>query len=347
MTIQMTQAISYSFARAYPHGNSDRAINVEAERLVRRQETNVNRERIGELLRRRPSRPRPPRIAEGVEHAAALDAPAQAIARTVRRLVPRGWVRDLLHGVPLGHPAHPPLTDVPIGCWLSAAVLDVAPGTERASRALVATGLAAAVPAALTGLTDWSALHKEQQRVGLVHAMCTASSSALQFASLVARVRGHHGSGKVLSLAGLTALSAGAYFGGHLAFRQAAGASHAQSVAHLTSLGWHDLCSIRDLPNGWPVHRSLGYISLFVLRKEDQVHVLADQCSHLAGPLHQGRMVELDGETCVVCPWHESTFRVRDGSVAHGPATGRQPYFETRITDRGTIQVRPASPLRF
>jgi nitrite reductase/ring-hydroxylating ferredoxin subunit len=42
------------------------------------------------------------------------------------------------------------------------------------------------------------------------------------------------------------------------------------------------------------------------------------------------------------CPWHGSTYRLSDGAVVHGPATARQPAFETRIADAGIVQVRPA-----
>ncbi|MGK5555606.1 Rieske 2Fe-2S domain-containing protein [Actinomadura kijaniata] len=281
-------------------------------------------------------------LVEGLEHADGLDRAARAISGAVRAALPQGPVKDALHGVPTGHPAHPPLTDLPMGAWMSAAVLDLLPGTRRASQALVAVGLAGAVPTALTGLADWSALHREQQRVGLVHAMGTVSATLLYGASLVARLRGRDGLGRGLGFAGLSALLTGGYLGGHLAFRQAAGASHADQVAHLVPLGWHDLCQFDELPDGWPVHRRLGYISLFVLRSGDDVHVLADRCSHLAGPLHQGRIVtDDDAELCVVCPWHGSTFRVADGSVVHGPATGRQPSFETRVLESGTVQVRP------
>ncbi|MCP9952394.1 Rieske (2Fe-2S) protein [Actinomadura madurae] len=59
-------------------------------------------------------------------------------------------------------------------------------------------------------------------------------------------------------------------------------------------------------------------------------------------PLHQGRIITDDNaDTCVVCPWHGSTFRVADGSVVHGPATARQPTFETRVTEEGVLQVKP------
>ncbi|WP_067483901.1 Rieske (2Fe-2S) protein [Actinomadura hibisca] len=283
-------------------------------------------------------------LTEGLEHARGLDRAARTLSTAVRRALPKGPVKDVLHGVPAGHPAHPPLTDLPMGAWISVAVLDLLPGTRRAAQVLVGAGLAGAVPTALTGLADWSALHREQQRVGLVHAMGTTTATLLYSASLVARTRGYDGAGKGLGYAGLGALMVGGYLGGHLAFRQAAGASHADQVAHLVPLGWHDLCSVDELPDGWPVQRRLGYISLFVLRTGDDVHVLADRCSHLAGPLHQGRVITDDNaDLCVVCPWHGSTFRVDDGSVVHGPATGRQPAFESRVLEDGTVQVRPAS----
>ena len=300
--------------------------------------TNIFRRRQGPL-----PRPRPVDRAEGLERAGLLDQPAQALTRAIRRLVPPGRTKDLLHGVPAGHPVHPPLTDISVGCWMSATLLDLLPGTELASRALVGAGLLGSVPVALTGLADWSELHPEQQRVGLAHAAGTATASGLYAASLVARLRGRTAGGKAFGLAGLTALFAGTYLGGHFAFRQAAGANHAESITHLGPLGWNDLCAIDELPQGRPVHRTLGYISLFVLRQDDQVSVLADHCAHLAGPLHQGRIVELDEDLCVVCPWHGSTFRINDGSVVHGPATGRQPAFESRILDNGTVQVRPAA----
>ncbi|MDE3026208.1 MAG: (2Fe-2S)-binding protein, partial [Acidobacteriota bacterium] len=78
-------------------------------------------------------------------------------------------VRDVLDGVWLGAPLHPALTDVPIGAWTAAAALD-AVGHEAADEAL-AVGVLAALPAALTGLNDWSHLKGETRQVGIVHAL--------------------------------------------------------------------------------------------------------------------------------------------------------------------------------
>ncbi len=36
------------------------------------------------------------------------------------------------------------------------------------------------------------------------------------------------------------------------------------------------------------------------------------------------------------------TYRLSDGAVAHGPATARQPAFDTRIAEGGIVQVRLA-----
>jgi nitrite reductase/ring-hydroxylating ferredoxin subunit/uncharacterized membrane protein len=269
----------------------------------------------------------------------------RALSRAVVRALPPGRRTDLLHGVPFGQPAHPALVRFPLGCWTSAVLLDLCGGrgreAERASATLIAAGVATALPAAAAGLADWSALHQHQQRVGLVHAIAQTGATLLFGCSLLARSAGHRRKGKALAAGGLATATAGAYLGGYLAHRLGAGASHAESVGHLAAIGWQDLCPLAELPEGRPARRQLGYLSLLAVRAGQSVSVLSDQCSHLGGPLHQGRVVTDGGRACVVCPWHGSTFRLSDGMVRRGPATARQPAFETRVGDSGMVQVRP------
>ncbi|HKB29948.1 MAG TPA: Rieske (2Fe-2S) protein [Streptosporangiaceae bacterium] len=289
------------------------------------------------------ARLRPAEAAERLERLRGLDGVGRTLAGALRRRLPPGPAADVLHGVPLGQPAHPGLSGMSLGFWTSAALLDLIPHSERAARALIAAGVASTAPATLTGLADWSVLHTEQQRVGMAHAAASAAASAFFCASLVARSAGHPRGGKALSFTGLAVAGLGGYLGGHLSFRLAAGANHAESVAHLAPLGWHDLCRLAELPDGRPVRRELGYINLLVLRDGSSVSALADRCAHLGGPLHQGELVTSSGHRCVRCPWHGSTFRISDGSVRRGPATARQPAFETRVSDGGIVQVRPRS----
>ena len=250
----------------------------------------------------RPRYPGPAAVAERIERAPALDRSIGVLSDTVVRALPPSSRTDALHGVPFGQPAHPALVRLPLGCWTSAVLLDFFPSTERAVVTLLSTGLLSSLPSAATGLADWSALHLHQQRVGLVHAACQLGASALFGASVLARLSGRHRGGKVLSFGGLAVATAGSYLGGHLALRLGAGASHAEPVAHLAGLGWQDLCVFDSLPDGRPTRRQLGYLSLLTLRQGDSVSVLSDHCTHLGGPLHQGRITAERGARVPATP---------------------------------------------
>src|SRR4051794_34117805 len=104
------------------------------------------------------ARPRLQHLAERVGAATVLDGPAEAVAGWIRGLVPRGPVKDTLSGTPLGHALHPFLTDLPIGTWTSAVLLDVVGGraARPAAQRLIAAGVLAAVPTAASGLNDWA-----------------------------------------------------------------------------------------------------------------------------------------------------------------------------------------------
>ena len=273
-----------------------------------------------------------------LEDATTLDRLATPVREGVKRLLGTGIVRDALHGVWLGHPLHPVLVQVPIGAFTSAAILDLLPGEGPAADALIATGIIASGPAMASGLADWSQMHEQQQRVGIVHAGANTVGLLMYGASLVARRRGHRRGGTVWSLAGLGVLSFGGFLGGHLAFRQAAGANHAEAVPHLVQPGWQDLCALDDLAaDGVPQRKVLNSVPLLVVRRDDRIDVLSDRCSHLSGPLHEGTL-SADG-SCITCPWHGSTFSLEDGAVRGGPATAPQHAFDVRV-ENGRLEVR-------
>ena len=240
-------------------------------------------------------------------------------------------MRDALHGRWLGHPLHPMLVQVPVGTWLSASVLDFTGGDEQASRRLVTTGLIAAVPAAVAGSVDWSEQHEQQMRIGVVHAAGNIAALGLYGASLLSRTPRLS---RTLRLAGLATASASSLLGGHISFRLAGGANHAEEVPHLVEPGWHYLMAAAGLPEGKPVRQMAGEVPVVAIRSGGRVHVLADRCSHMSGPLSDGELA--DG--CLTCPWHGSVFRIADGSVARGPATAPQPAFEVREIG-GAIQI--------
>jgi nitrite reductase/ring-hydroxylating ferredoxin subunit/uncharacterized membrane protein len=274
-------------------------------------------------------------VVERIEQASGLDPVSDRLQRLVGRL-PRP-VRDLLHGVWLGHPLHPAMVHAPVGAWLSGAILDLIPGQRRAATMLLATGTVAALPAAVVGLNDWASLDRDQRRTGLVHALANATALALYTGSLVSRSRGRRG--RALSFAALGVAGASAYLGGHLSYRQGAGVN--QAVPDLFRLpdDWQSLGPAMSYVDSVPTERHIGDVPVLVYRHGDEFTVLLERCGHQTGPLGEGTQTEVAGQPCVVCPWHGSTFRLVDGGVVHGPAATDQPTLLTRVVD-GDLQAR-------
>lgn len=285
-------------------------------------------------------------LLEPVERFTALDKAVTPLQRAVRAMVPSGRVRDALHGVWLGHPTHPAAVQLPTALWTSAVVLDRLPGHERAARLLVGLGVLGSLPAALSGATDWSELHEQQMRVGLVHAIANAGAVALLGTSWLQRGGGARRSGRdgqLTTLAGVGLAAAGAMLGGHLAYRQAAGVNHTEAVPHLVSPGWRPAGRADTIVEDEPARRMIDDVPVLVVRLQGRVHVLADECSHLSGPLSDGELRQQSGAWCIVCPWHNTTFDIADGRVVTGPATAPQPSFEVREEDGNLLILLPGA----
>lgn len=164
---------------------------------------------------------RPPAIVRWtlrLEEATALDGAVRAVAPSITSAFGTGWRASLLRGDWLGHAVHPLLTDVVLGTWTSATILDRfgGPGSTAAAQRLVGTGLLAVPVTAWTGWAEWSAAGTRGRRVGLVHAAVNGVAISAYVASWLARRGGRHDAGARLALAGATVGGIGAYLGGHL-----------------------------------------------------------------------------------------------------------------------------------
>jgi hypothetical protein len=160
-----------------------------------------------------------------LEETQALDHPVRALEPAVATVFGSGTRGSVLRGEWLGHALHPLLTDVVIGTWASATVLDLFGGRDSttAAQRLVAAGLLAAGHTAWTGWAEWSAAGPRDKRVGLVHAVTNAVAIGTFTASYVARRQGRHRTGASLALVGSAVSGAGAYLGGHLAVARKVG----------------------------------------------------------------------------------------------------------------------------
>jgi nitrite reductase/ring-hydroxylating ferredoxin subunit/uncharacterized membrane protein len=286
----------------------------------------------------RATRPRLHHLAERVGQATSLDGPAEAVAGWIRGIVPRGPVKDALAGTPLGHALHPLLTDLPIGTWTSASLLDVVGGraARPAAERLIAAGILAAVPTAASGLNDWADTTPADdgvRRMGAVHAVANVAALGLYAASLAARRSDRHGRGVALGLAGVGALTVGGHLGGHLSYAKGVGVDRTAFEAGPED--WKEVYEDAALPEGELRRADLDGKPVVLARVHGQVHALGDTCAHRGGALSDG---ELAGD-CVVCPLHGSRFRLSDGSVEQGPSAYPQPRYDVKV-ENGRIALR-------
>jgi len=272
-------------------------------------------------------------LASKVEHARGLDRVAAPVHAWATKLTSAPAVTTVLSGTTLGHPAHPLLVAVPIGSWTGSLLLDLL-HQPAAARALVGLGVVSALPTAVTGLNDWRDTVGAEQRVGLVHAALNWTAIAMYAASWLARRRGNNTVGVVLSASGLAVLAGAGWLGGHLSYALGVGVD---TTAFQTDVpDWTDAGPAEAVRAGALRKVEVtGGVAILLTRVDDAVVAMADRCTHRGGPLDEGTIV--DG--CVRCPWHHSDFRLRDGSVAHGPATRPQAFFQVRVVD-DRIQVR-------
>jgi nitrite reductase/ring-hydroxylating ferredoxin subunit/uncharacterized membrane protein len=274
-------------------------------------------------------------LMERLAKATALDSVAKPLSKKVAAIIPHGAPKDTLSGTWLGHPLHPLLTDLPIGCWTNAMALDLLTGKKgrRAAQFLVGLGILTAVPTAASGLSDWSDTLGEERRLGFTHAVANTVALALYWMSWRARRHGHHYRGVVLGLLGGAAATGGAYVGGHLAWRKGVNVDrHAWDHA---DEDWVDVGALDDVPEGKAVAVPAGDDTVLLFRGPHAIQAISDVCGHAGGPLHEGEV----SDGCVQCPWHGSVFRLIDGWVVHGPATGPQPEYDVRVS-AGRVSVR-------
>jgi nitrite reductase/ring-hydroxylating ferredoxin subunit/uncharacterized membrane protein len=279
-----------------------------------------------------------------------MDAPAGGIQTFVGAFYrvlgrPGRGLKNLAHGTwPLGHPLHPAVTDLPMGIWITTAVLDIvshysASVPHQAADIALLAGIIAAVAAAITGYTDFHETFGHERRVAFTHGLTMTVVLILMVVSEILR---HAGSGVhplalVFSFAGVALMFAGGYLGGHLVFGMGTMVNRnafAEGPGDFTDVG-----ASADFPEGKMQRVQAGEMPVLVIRDSGKLCAIGAVCSHAGGPLDEGKLA--GGR--VVCPWHGSVFDICSGAAKGGPATFAQPLFEVRETD-GRVSVKPATP---
>ncbi|MHB1413904.1 MAG: Rieske (2Fe-2S) protein [Chloroflexota bacterium] len=249
-------------------------------------------------------------------------------------------VLDFLNGVWLGHPLHPTLTDVPVGAWTAAALLDavdaVAPNSavRRCADTAVGIGVVAGLGAAPAGVADWQHTTGATRRLGLVHGLLNFTIVALYTVAMLMRRGPTRRAGVSLSLFTYLLAAFSAYIGGELVYRKGIGVDH--TAWQTQPKDFVAVLPENELEDNMPKRVDVQGTPVMLLRRHGHIHALAETCTHLGGPLAEGRVVDEN----IVCPWHGSHFDLNTGDVVMGPATFGEVVYDVRVRD-GQVEVRP------
>ncbi|HUE75697.1 MAG TPA: Rieske 2Fe-2S domain-containing protein [Chloroflexota bacterium] len=280
---------------------------------------------------------------ETIENQAWLDQVADPIQPSITKLLDNNrFLRNLLHGTWLGHPVHVAVSDVPVGAWTVSLVLDsfemlgLSKSFRRGADGATAIGLASAMVAAASGLADWSHTAGGARRLGMVHGIGNVLATGLYTASMIARLTGNRPTARSLAGMGYGLVLFTSWAGGELSHKCGIGVNHA--AFEKSTDEWESVLADSELREGDLRKVDLDGVPVFLTRYQGTVYAMGNTCTHLGGPLAEGHM---EGD-CVVCPWHDSYFRVTDGSAVVGPATSSARTFDVQIVG-GRIEMRPAN----
>jgi 3-phenylpropionate/trans-cinnamate dioxygenase ferredoxin subunit len=108
----------------------------------------------------------------------------------------------------------------------------------------------------------------------------------------------------------------------------------------MTEQGFERAGLLAELPDGAPLGVRLeSGERVCLIRVNEAVFAVADQCPHADFPLCDGEMVD---DYVIECALHGAQFDVRTGRVLEAPATDDLGLYEVRVQD-GEVWVRTPS----
>ncbi len=290
-------------------------------------------------------------LTERLESAMVNSGLVKSLANPLYKLLNKWFQETPLHplklflnGTWLEHPLHPLLTDVPVGAWTVALLLDLialiwkVPNLGLASGIALGLGVLAALGAIAAGLMDYMDVDPPEKAVGFVHGIINIVATlllAIAFFMLWGSNWQIDGANFVVALVGYLLVSFGAFLGGSLVFRM--GVMIDRNAYRSGPKDFTPALALGDLPENQLKRVEVKGEPILLLRRGDKIYAIGAVCSHYGAPLEEGKLV---GNT-VQCPWHASRFALEDGSVKAGPTTAPVPAYDVQVVN-GQVQVRRA-----
>lgn len=272
----------------------------------------------------------------------AIADPLYDLLNKLLQETPLRPLKLLANGTWLQHPLHPLLTDVPVGAWTVAILLELfalffgPPSLGIAAAIAIGLGVLAALASIATGFTDWMDVDPPEKALGMLHAILNTTSTIIFFVALL--IIGGSGwtvswLGFIVTLIAYLVISFGAFIGGDLVYRM--GTMVNRNAYRSGPKDYTNAIALADLAENQTKRVEVKGQPVLLLKRGTKIYAIGAVCSHYGGPLEKGKVV---GDT-VQCPYHYSRFSLDDGGVKEGPSSAPVPSYDTQVTD-GQVQIR-------
>lgn len=253
----------------------------------------------------------------------------QPVFRPVR------FLKDFLNGTWLGHSLHALLTDVPIGAFTAAIVLDIL-NVRTGADVAIALGILGMLGAALAGWADYTDAYGKVRNYGTLHQLLMLIALALYIVSLGMRLNSgiDRALPITLSVIGYLIITVSAFIGGEMVY--GLGNMVDRHAFRTGGTKWAAL-DVSSVEPDKPTKAKAGAQTLVVVRKGERLFALHDVCAHQGCSLSEGKLVG----GSIECPCHGSRYEIATGYVVRGPSTFDQPRFEIR-ENQGKLEARRA-----
>ena len=247
-------------------------------------------------------------------------------------------LKDFLNGTWLGHSVHAMVTDVPVGAFTLAIVLDIL-NVRAGADVAIAVGILGMLAAMLAGWADYADTDVPPQRgYATVHQILMIVALILYIVSFYGRtgaVTTDRGGPIALSIIGYVILAVAAYIGGEVVYGRGNMVDH--NAFRSFGEKWQQL-DVSDVAENKPTKAKAGGQTLLLVRRGPRVYAMHDVCAHAGCSLSEGKVV---GDA-IECGCHGSRYDLASGHVVQGPSTFDQPLYEVRET-QGKLEARRAT----
>ncbi|XP_042309624.1 Rieske domain-containing protein [Sceloporus undulatus] len=98
------------------------------------------------------------------------------------------------------------------------------------------------------------------------------------------------------------------------------------------------ICAEDDLKKQRKIVATVHDREVVVFYHDGRFYAMDCRCYHAGGPLHLGEIEDINGEPCIICPWHKYKITLATGEGLYQAINPREPSLSPKWRSKGVKQ---------